>query len=62
MLDAAATHMYHTRITAADVALYAFVSLFLVVFILCAVLAWFYEPYYRTSVGMCYGRCHNNRK
>jgi hypothetical protein len=60
MLDAAATHIYHGRITAADVALYAFVSVSLVVFTLCAVLALRQEPYYATSVGMCYGRCHNS--
>jgi hypothetical protein len=59
MMDADAAHAYRSRISAADVAVYAFVTLSLVGFTVCAVLAYKYEPFYSTAIGMCLGRCHN---
>jgi hypothetical protein len=51
--------LYASRFSAANVALYAFVALSVVVFVGCAVLARVKEPYYATGPGMCLGRCHN---
>lgn len=51
--------LYADRFSAADVAMYAFVALSVVGFVVCAVLAAVKEPYYATGSGMCLGRCHN---